>query len=171
VRRLALIVVAILVVAAGIVLVSAATDRPSRTVTATAETTAPADVVWEILTDFERYSEWNPFVTSASGEAREGAEVALRIEPPGQDPSERTAEIVILRPAHKLRWQSRLLAPGIRDREVELVIAVTGPGLIGIAASARDEGVLVPLSDLGGFEEGLRLMLAALVARAEAAQT
>ena len=33
---------------------------------------APADVVWEVLTDLDSYSEWNPHVVEAAGEVRVG---------------------------------------------------------------------------------------------------
>jgi hypothetical protein len=158
------------VAAAGLVLVSAATDWPSRTATATVETTAPVDAVWAILTDFEAYSEWNPFITSASGSAGKGEEIELRIAPPGEAVDDVTAEIVILQPGRKLRWQSRLVAPGVRDREYEFLIGVAAPGSLIVAGTARHEGVLVPLSSFEGVEDGVELMLEALVRRAEATQ-
>jgi uncharacterized protein YndB with AHSA1/START domain len=32
---------------------------------------ASTDRVWEVLTDLERYPEWNPFITRAGGDLRE----------------------------------------------------------------------------------------------------
>ena len=44
---------------------------------------APVDRVWEILTGFAQFPAWNPFVTQAQGDIREGARLRIRIEPPG----------------------------------------------------------------------------------------
>ena len=37
------------------------------------EIAAPVEHVWKILTDFAQFPTWNPFVTQAKGEIREGA--------------------------------------------------------------------------------------------------
>jgi hypothetical protein len=50
------------------------------------EIQASASRVWEILTTFERYYEWNPFVTHATGDLRRGQEIDLTLEPPDQPP-------------------------------------------------------------------------------------
>jgi hypothetical protein len=36
---------------------------------------ASADTVWDVLTDFERYPEWNPSLPSIGGEPRPGSTV------------------------------------------------------------------------------------------------
>ena len=38
---------------------------------------APASKVWEHLTDFESYPEWNPFLRSVQGEPKEGATIYI----------------------------------------------------------------------------------------------
>ena len=38
---------------------------------------APRELIWDVLTDFEAYDEWNPYVTRATGTASEGATVEL----------------------------------------------------------------------------------------------
>jgi hypothetical protein len=50
------------------------------------EINASASRVWAILTDFERYYEWNPFITEAKGELRRGNRLTLTLEPPDQLP-------------------------------------------------------------------------------------
>ena len=44
---------------------------------------APPETIWQILTDFSRYPEWNPFIPAAEGAAREGETITVRIDPPG----------------------------------------------------------------------------------------
>ncbi len=50
----------------------------------TSEINASADRVWEILTDFDRYPEWNPQVPSASGVIEPGAKIDLRLKFPSR---------------------------------------------------------------------------------------
>jgi uncharacterized membrane protein len=46
------------------------------------EIEAPAERVWELLTDFATYPEWNPFIRSISGQPAPGERLEVRIEPP-----------------------------------------------------------------------------------------
>ncbi|WP_367221222.1 SRPBCC family protein [Marinilabilia sp.] len=39
--------------------------------------------VWAILTDFENFPFWNPFITSIKGEVVPGKKKSVRIVPPG----------------------------------------------------------------------------------------
>jgi len=40
---------------------------------------APASIVWEILTDLDRYGEWNPFCVSAKSTFEIGAPIAMSL--------------------------------------------------------------------------------------------
>ena len=48
------------------------------------EIDATPDQVWDVLMDFGAYGDWNPFVTSLSGEARTGETLTVQLEPPGR---------------------------------------------------------------------------------------
>jgi len=39
------------------------------------EIDAPADKVWGILTDFDSYSDWNPFIRKIKGKVEEGKKI------------------------------------------------------------------------------------------------
>lgn len=41
---------------------------------------APPDYVWRVLIDFEKYSEWNPFITRIEGEPRIGSYIVLHVK-------------------------------------------------------------------------------------------
>ena len=43
------------------------------------EIAAPADVVWDVVTDFAAYREWNPFQTECSAELTPGAPIRMRV--------------------------------------------------------------------------------------------
>jgi hypothetical protein len=46
------------------------------------EVNAPASVVWDILTDFDNYVQWNPFIKEISGNLIVGTEIEVFIKPP-----------------------------------------------------------------------------------------
>ena len=39
------------------------------------EINAPANVVWDIITDFDNYPEWNPFIMEISGNQIVGKQI------------------------------------------------------------------------------------------------
>jgi uncharacterized protein YndB with AHSA1/START domain len=47
---------------------------------------APAETVWEMLSDVDAFPSWNPFITRLEGELRVGGRFAVTIEPPGGRP-------------------------------------------------------------------------------------
>ena len=76
--------------------------------------------VWEILTDFEAYPDWNPFIRRITGEPELGARLEVRIEPPGGRGMTFKPTVLELEPERVLRWLGRVLVPGILDGEHEL---------------------------------------------------
>lgn len=54
-------------------------DPDAITVSDTVEIAAPASVVWDILTDMPRYSEWNPFCVRAVSTLEMGAPVEMTL--------------------------------------------------------------------------------------------
>jgi uncharacterized protein YndB with AHSA1/START domain len=50
------------------------------TIDKTLEIDAPVDVVWEVLTDFARYGEWNPFVPVARCELKPGGAIEMEVK-------------------------------------------------------------------------------------------
>jgi hypothetical protein len=47
------------------------------------EIDASPEDVWQVLTDFDAYPEWNPFIRSIQGNPEVGSRLSVRIEPPG----------------------------------------------------------------------------------------
>ncbi|HXV34305.1 MAG TPA: SRPBCC domain-containing protein [Gaiellaceae bacterium] len=164
--RLALLALAGLAVACLVALgVSAALDRPARAVSLSTTVDGPKREVWETLAGFSAYSEWNPVVTSASGDAREGGELDLEVVLPGHDPESLDAKILIYRPERKLRWQDRLLMPGVRDWEYEFVLEPLENGRVRVDQLLHIEGLLAPFADTDAAREALELQAQALADR------
>ena len=43
------------------------------------EIAAPKELVWQVITDFATYGEWNPFVTACDAELRAGAPISMTL--------------------------------------------------------------------------------------------
>jgi hypothetical protein len=167
-RRLLLALGALLAVAVVAVLASAATDQPHRYFRDAVVAQAPCAVAWEVVTGFDRYDEWNPYLVRARGKAAEGASLDLDARPPGEDAEELDAEVIVVRPGRKLEWETRTVVPGVLDHEQIFRTLSDGPRRCRIVHEARFEGVLAPLADVDGERRGLAAMIAALARRAEA---
>lgn len=164
--RLVLIALAALVLLALAALgASAALDRPARIMMVSTAVEAPKPEVWAVLTNFDDYDQWNPVITSASGEPVVGAELDLELTLPGHDPEELDAEVLIVRGDRKLRWQDRLVVPGVRDFEYEFIIQPVEPGRVVVVQLLRSEGLLAPFTDEEAGREALALIGEALVER------
>jgi hypothetical protein len=162
--KLAVGIALLMLVAVG---ASAALDAPSRTATTETIVDAPREVVWNVLMDFEAYGEWNPLMPSVEGTAEVGETLDIHLTPPGGPDRDLEAKVYVFKPPRKLRWQSRLLVPGLRDLEYEVIVAPLGPNRAEVTQRARYEGLLVLVSDTGSTTAGLESMAAALKRRAE----
>ena len=67
------------------------------------EIEAPAARVWDIITDFAAYPEWNPMIPRINGAPRVGSQVAFRIKV-GKVALPIDAEVVIADEPYELRW-------------------------------------------------------------------
>jgi len=69
---------------------------------------ASPDKIWDVLTDFRAYPEWNPFIIRITGEAAVGQRLDVVISPPQQ--SEMRFKPVVLRadPGAEFRWRGVL---------------------------------------------------------------
>ena len=168
VRTLGIAVGGILVAAAIAVVASAALDAPSRTAAAEIDIDAPRMDVWAVLMDFESYPSWNPYMRKVEGRAARGEVLEVRLEPEGGAAREISAEVSTFRPPRKLRWQSRLLVPGLRDIEYEVIVAPLGQARAHVFQRIRHEGVLVLFDDTGSTKESLEALAVALERRVEA---
>jgi hypothetical protein len=146
---------------------SAVLDRPAKVVTTSSVVEAPKPVVWDVLTDFDAYEEWNPVFRKASGKAEEGSSLELDATFPGHGSERLDAEVLIVRDDRKLRWQDRLVAPGVRDWEYEFVLQPVEPGRVVVVQVLRAEGLLAPFADDGAAREALGLIGEALARRVE----
>lgn len=123
------------------------------------EIDAPAASVWRVLTDLDRYPEWNPFITEISGELCEGGRLRVRIEPPGGRTMTFRPHVTRFEPEIELRWLGQLLFPGLFDGLHVFKIVPIDEGRVRLLHGEIFRGLLVPLlwkrlegPTLSGFE-------------------
>ncbi|MCR9015715.1 SRPBCC domain-containing protein [Aquiflexum gelatinilyticum] len=78
---------------------------------------APYEKVWQILTDFESYPSWNPFIRQISGELREGQKLQVKISPPNEKEMSFSPMVIRTLPGRELRWSGKFLFKGLFDGE------------------------------------------------------
>ncbi len=86
------------------------------------EINASASVVWSILTDFDDFSRWNPFIRKISGNLQEGAQIEAFIKPPNSNGMKFRPKILTCAPKRELRWLGNLWIPKLFDGEHSLII-------------------------------------------------
>jgi hypothetical protein len=138
------------------------------------EIDASAKRVWELLTDFASYPEWNPFIRSIGGQPAPGERLRARLEPPGGLAMTFKPKVLTAEPNRELRWLGHLLVPGLFDGEHSFTIQPLEDDRVRFVQREAFRGLLVPLfarslesKTRRGFEE----MNRALKGRAEAAPT
>jgi hypothetical protein len=133
------------------------------------EIEAPAERVWQILTDFNAYPQWNPFIQRIAGVPETGTQLEVRIQPPGGTGMTFKPSVLAAKSNRELCWLGRLLVPGLFDGEHTLRLEPLGPERTRFVQSERFTGLLVPLfgSTLEKTQRGFEEMNQALKARAE----
>jgi hypothetical protein len=82
---------------------------------------APAEVIWEVVSDLARWGEWNPAYSKAEGRLTIGAPISLDATFPGLKPHRYEGSIVDWVPDTQLLWQGKLgfMARSMRYVEIE----------------------------------------------------
>ncbi len=101
--------------------------------------------VWEVLTDFENYPSWNPFIRSVTGPVKVGNKITARIEPPEASGMTFKPTVLVFEPNQELRWLGKLLFTGLFDGEHKFELINAGNGTSRFIQSEKFRGILVPL--------------------------
>ncbi|MDP9862110.1 MULTISPECIES: SRPBCC domain-containing protein [Streptosporangium] len=116
-----------------------------REITASIDIAASPEHIWNTLTDFSGYSEWNPMFIGGSGELVPGGKLALRmpVTPGGRAMTFTTT--VLVADGRLLRWRGRLIGPAVFEAVHEFALA---PHETGTRLTQREAlvGALVPVA-------------------------
>jgi hypothetical protein len=106
---------------------------------------ATTDRVWTVLTNFDNYPSWNPFIKSIKGEVKVGNKITARIEPPEASGMTFKPKILTLETNKELSWLGHLLFAGLFDGEHKFELIDNGNETTTFKQSEKFNGLLVPL--------------------------
>lgn len=114
--------------------------------------------VWEILSAFEKYSSWNPFIKSIQGQVKVGEKIVVRLEPPGAKGMTFKPRVLAFEQNKEFKWIGHLFFTGIFDGEHRFELIDNGDGTTTFIQAEKFKGVLVRMlskmldgSTLNGF--------------------
>lgn len=131
---------------------------------------ATSEKVWNILMDFDTYSEWNPFIKFISGDKNIGNNLLVKIQP-DKDKIMTFKPIILKVDKNKeFRWLGKFLFKGLFDGEHYFILSQTSEGYTTLIHGEIFNGMLVGLLKgiLNKTEEGFKTMNVALKDKAEA---
>ena len=73
--------------------------------------------IWEILTNFEEYESWDPFMTKVEGDAKLGSKIRVQIRTTSGNRRIYHPIITKFEKNKELRWKGKSILPGIFDGE------------------------------------------------------
>jgi hypothetical protein len=117
------------------------------------EIDAPPEAVWEVLTDFAAYEEWNPFFTRASGELRERGAVDVTIDATRRPTLSMTMTITTVARDRRLQWVGRIVSPLIFEGRHTFDLQALDDDRTRFVNREQFSGILVPILTLGLREE------------------
>jgi len=83
--------------------------------------------VWQVLTDFAGYPEWNPFIRKIEGQPVEGTKLHIHITTPAGVKREYSPKVTRVVAERELRWLGKM--PGLLSGEHIFVIEPAGDGV------------------------------------------
>jgi len=119
--------------------------RTMRTIRSAIEIRAPIETVWDVLTDFAAYPEWNPHIRRVQGKVNAGAHIAIHTRPPGGRMIVMRPKITTWDPPNELRWRGTFIAGRLFAGEHGFRLEPTGPDRVRFVQDETFTGVLVPL--------------------------
>lgn len=127
--------------------------------------------VWEVLTDFDAYERWNPFIIRAAGVAAKGGRLEVFIRPPGQAGMAFRPVLTAVEAGAALRWRGAVGATWLFAGAHSFELADDPSGGVRFTQSESFSGLLAPMLATPAFltaaRQGFEAMNVALKERAE----
>jgi hypothetical protein len=99
--------------------------------------------VWEVLTDFENYPKWNPFIKSIEGKPLVGEKITVRLEPPDAKGITMTPKVLAFDVNKQFRWIGNFVLPGLFDGEHIFELTDNKDGTTTFIQRENFKGILV----------------------------
>lgn len=112
------------------------------------EIDAPPDIVWEVLTELSSYREWNPHITAASGNLREGAAVEIEVQSNVESSNSRsqtmTPTVTSMEPLQTLQWNGTILFSWVFRGQHTFHLDPLGDDRTQLVNEEQRSGILAP---------------------------
>ena len=106
---------------------------------------AAPEKVWSILTNFEKYPDWNPFIKSINGELKVGNKIIAHLEPPEAKGMTFKPTVLSYEANKEFSWLGHLLFAGLFDGQHKFELIDNKNGTTTFIQSEKFKGILVPL--------------------------
>jgi hypothetical protein len=134
------------------------------------EIDAPAERVWQVVSDFGSYADWNPFIVRAAGVPRVGERLNVTIVAPGMKPATFRPRVLDFEPGRLIRWKGEFKLPGLFDGRHALIVDPLDDERSRFTTHEDVSGILLPFLGrvMAASQQGFELMAQAVKERAEA---
>jgi hypothetical protein len=121
---------------------------------------AAPEKIWKILTEFENYSAWNPFIQTIKGEKKPGGRLEVFIQPPGASGMKFKPKVLVFEKNQELRWAGKMFFKGLFEGEHYFLLHPNERGTTDFIHGEKFRGILVPFIKgmLKKTREGFELM-------------
>ena len=106
---------------------------------------APLEHVWQVLSEFSEYTQWNPFITKIEGNLQTGAKLKVTLHPPGKKTMVFKPVLLKVKENQEIRWLGHFLFPGIFDGEHIFILEKSGRMKTKFRHEEKMSGILVPI--------------------------
>lgn len=133
------------------------------------EIQAPPEKVWQVLTDLNEYSQWNPFIQKAIGTTKPGESVDITFKSASKEMTLHCT-VIKVEPNRELRWKYHVGLKALFSGEHSFIIEPIDANHVRFVDREVFNGLLVPLQaeDIDtNSKHGFEAMDQALKARAE----
>jgi uncharacterized protein YndB with AHSA1/START domain len=72
---------------------------------------ASAEKVWEVLTDFNNFPQWNPFIRQINGDPKVGTKLKIHLHTSSGKSRTYRPTVTKVEPNRELRWSGKSLNP------------------------------------------------------------
>ena len=130
---------------------------------------APPEKVWAVITDFDSFPEWNPFIIRASGSLRVGERLHVTLKVPETRPVSFKPRLLDVEPGRLMRWKGVTFLPGLFDGRHALSVEAAADGRSRFRTHEDVTGILLPFlgRTMRRTQQGFELLAAAVKKRAE----
>lgn len=118
---------------------------PSLTIDTTVDINASRDDVWDVLTDFASYKDWNP-VMRIEGAPEVGTKLVVHLTGAGGHGMSFRPKVLAATPGTELRWLGKVGLRGIAAGEHFFVLTTNDDGTTRLNHGERYSGALIALA-------------------------